>query len=115
MCRFHKTVIISVTVILSLSLTTIGFAAQQGNFTAKADSVVTVNISEDQAVQIALNAYQGSELISVKLYETAYTVRISTPAGKRYIKIGALSGRILEDYPINAQGKIDRTGSETAN
>jgi hypothetical protein len=111
MRRLPKTVLIAVAVIFSFGIATVGMGAGRSSFTTEAASAVKINISEDQAVRTALEAYEGSELISVKLYETAYTVRIITPEGKRYIKIGALSGRILEDYPINAQGKIDRTGT----
>jgi hypothetical protein len=80
---------------------------------ASTTAAVKINISEDEAINIALKAYQGAELISIKLYETAYTVRIATPMGKRYLKIGALSGRILENYPIDPSGKIIRNLSST--
>jgi hypothetical protein len=108
---FHQIMAISIVITLSLSIMTVGFAAESNvaSLATEVSSVVTVNISEDQAVEIALKAHPGAELISVKLYETAYTVRIATLGEKRYLKIGAMSGRILEDYLINAQGKIIRT------
>jgi hypothetical protein len=54
-------------------------------------------ISRAQAVNIALNAHKRSQVLSVVLYQSVYTIRLKTFWGKRTVKVGANTGRILYD------------------
>jgi hypothetical protein len=68
-----------------------------------------INVSRNMAIKIALNAYPGAKIIFAKLYNTVYIVRLATETEKHYLKIGALSGRILQDSLLNDLGKIEKT------
>lgn len=54
-------------------------------------------IGRDQAINIALNAHKRAMVLSVELYRSIYTIRLKTFLGKRTVKIGANTGRILYD------------------
>jgi len=54
-------------------------------------------ISWKQAINIALNAHKNAKILAVKLQENIYIIHLKTVFGKRTVKVGANTGRILYD------------------
>lgn len=83
----------------------IGIQGVQGSGSLKSAKQLTAGrlisyqprISRDQAINIALNAHKRAMVLSVELYRSIYTIRLKTFLGKRTVKIGANTGRILYD------------------
>jgi uncharacterized membrane protein YkoI len=76
-----------------------GSAGQKGFKQLTANRLVSYHprISPSQAVNIALNAHKKAIVLSVKRYQSTYTIRLKTFWGKRTVKVGANTGRILYD------------------
>lgn len=54
-------------------------------------------ISREQAINIALNAHKKAKILTVKLQENIYLIHLKTVLGRRTVKIGVNTGRILYD------------------
>lgn len=76
-----------------------GVGAQNGCNQLTTNRLVSYHprISRDQAVNIALNDHKRAIVLSVKRYRNVYTIRLKTFWGKRTVKVGANTGRILYD------------------
>ncbi len=65
--------------------------------TASVHSQDKHKISRKQAINIALNEHKKAKVLSVTLNKDIYTIRLKTAMGKRTMKLGAKTGRILYD------------------